>query len=411
MSRGESPNWTNLIIERSAHPVPLTDDRYRAWLAGRQIFVSSLMDQEMTPYREAARAHLHTIGAHPVMWEEITPRDEGPQLAYLSGVDRSSVFVLILGSRYGVTDQTGYSPTHQEGNRAAESRIPRLLFEVASVKDFERDGRLNDWLRSLHHEISGASVNGERDLVAQLDARLREMAAQSERLWIKLGNIVFPGTVNSRFDNRGDGEITVAARVIDGDVRRALLHGGLSYGSRAHAERVTWSNNSLPIQIESVSHRAQYSAEDEVEIVCKSSQNWGSGSTSIHTMMASFGNLTASQMAELWARRAILGEGNTESVDRGIDTGAMFSNPETDTLPKILQEYSASGWLAEGLVKLYAVEEVSRRYEGYFSHLEVGPATATHVRIKGRFRFGSAMGARGEEVNVDGNVPLGSNRG
>ena len=54
------------------------------------------------------------------MWEEITPRDEGPQRAYLSGVDRSSVFLLILGSRYGVTDQTGYSPTHQEGNRAAE---------------------------------------------------------------------------------------------------------------------------------------------------------------------------------------------------------------------------------------------------------------------------------------------------
>lgn len=135
------------------------------------------------------------------------------------------MFLLILGRRYGVTDQTGYSPTHQEGTG---QRIPRLLFELASLNDTERDGRLNDWLRSLHHEISGASFTNDADLVAQLDARLREMAAQSERLWIKLGRIVFHGTVNSRFDNRGDAEITVAARVTDGDLRRALLDAGVS---------------------------------------------------------------------------------------------------------------------------------------------------------------------------------------
>jgi|SRR5687767_1298864 hypothetical protein len=83
MSNGETRNWKDLIIWRSAHPLPLAQDRYRAWVTGRQIFVSSLMDQEMTPYRNAVRAHLHAIGASPVMWEEITPRDEGPQRAYL----------------------------------------------------------------------------------------------------------------------------------------------------------------------------------------------------------------------------------------------------------------------------------------------------------------------------------------
>lgn len=57
MSNGESPNWKDLIIERRAHPLPLAEDRYRAWVTGRQIFVSSLMDQEMTPYRNAVRAH------------------------------------------------------------------------------------------------------------------------------------------------------------------------------------------------------------------------------------------------------------------------------------------------------------------------------------------------------------------
>jgi len=406
MSRGENPNWTDLIIESSAHPAPLSDERYRAWMSGRPVFVSSLMDSEMAPFREAVRAHLHSMGASPVMWEEITPRDEGPQRGYLGGVDRSTVFILILGSRYGVADYSGFSPTHQEGNRAAEKRIPRLLFTFGTINDSDRDGRLNDWLRSLHNELSGASFATATDLVGQLDARLREMAAQSERLWIKLGSLVFPGTVSSRFDSRSEGEITIAANVTSGAVRRALLEGGQSYRSRSIAERITWSNSSFPIQIESVSVKTEYSAEEQVEIVCKTSPNWNASSSSIHTMMGSFGKLTAAEMAELWARRAILGEPYHENRTGGLDMNSSFSEPETLTLPEVLRTYSAVAWLAEGLTRLYAVEEVARRYDGHFLNLDVGPSTATSVRIKGAFTFGAAMGARKESVIVEGSVRL-----
>ncbi len=409
MSRGENPNWTDLLVESSAHPLPLSTERYRAWMAGRQIFVSSLMDQEMTPYRDAVRAHLHAMGATPVMWEEITPSDEGPQRAYLGGVDRSSVFVLMLGSRYGVTDQTGYSPTHQEGNRAAERRIPRLLFTLGTVNDADRDGRLNDWLRSLRNELSGASFATANDLVGQLDARLREMAARSERLWIKLGALVFPGIVNSRFDSRGEGEISVTANVTDGEVRRALVEGGQSYRSRSRPERITWSNNSFPIQIESVSVKTEYSAEEQVEVTCKSSQSWNSGSSSIHTMMGSFGKLTAAEMAELWARRAILGEDYRGDGGGALDMTASFSEPEIVLLPDVLRACSAGGWLAEGLTRLYSVEEVSRRYDGHFQYLDVGPSTATSVRIRGAFTFGAASSHQ-EPIKIEGNVPLDSAR-
>src|SRR5207248_2661188 len=116
-SRGAESSWNSLIVENAAHPAPLSEERFRDWMAGRNIFVSSTMDAEMTPFREAVRAYIHSMGATPIMWEEITPRDEGPQQAYLGGVDRSGVFVLLFGSRYGVTDASGYSPTHQEGNR------------------------------------------------------------------------------------------------------------------------------------------------------------------------------------------------------------------------------------------------------------------------------------------------------
>jgi hypothetical protein len=407
MSRNAPSSWNSLIVENVAHPAPLSDERFRDWMAAQRIFVSSTMDPEMTTFRNAVRTYVHGLSASPVMWEEITPRDEGPQQAYLAGVDRSSIFVLLLGSRYGVTDASGYSPTHQEGNRAAERRIPRLLFTLATVKDSERDGRLNDWLRSLYGELAGASFTSEADLVAQLDARLREMAARSERVWIKLGSLVFPGAVSSRFEGGGGGEFVVTARVRAGGVRRALLEYGRPFGPRSRAERLTWADNSFPTEVQSVAVETEYTGEDVVRVTCRTPQNWHGGSDSSHAMLASFGSVTAAEMATIWARRSILGQ---EYQDKGrgtYDLTGSFSEPETVTLPEVLSANGAGGWLAEGLTRLYAVEEVSRRYGGHFEHLEVGPAVATGVRIYGRFVFGAGMGARQELAEVDGVVPLG----
>jgi hypothetical protein len=117
-------------------------------------------------------------------------------------------------------------------------------------------------------------------------------------------------------------------------------------------------------------------------------------------MLASFGSVTAAEMATIWARRAILGQ---EYKDKGrgtYDLTGSFSEPETVTLPEVLSANGAGGWLAQGLTRLYAVEEVSRRYGGHFEHLEVGPAVATGVRIYGRFVFGAGMGTRHEWVRI-----------
>ncbi|MGB7923076.1 MAG: DUF4062 domain-containing protein [Pyrinomonadaceae bacterium] len=397
--------WNDLIVESGAYPPPLSEDRYRGWMAGRRIFISSVMDNEMNPSREALRAYLHQMGAVPIMWEEITPRDEGPQVAYLGGVDRSSIFVLIVGSRYGVTDASGYSPTHQEGNRAAERKIPRMLFTLGTVRDSERDGRLNDWLRSLFNEVAGASFPTTSDLVAQLDARLREMAAQSERLWIKLGNLVFPGKVTARFEGSGGGQFVVTARVSGGEVRRALLELNQPFGRRSAADTLTWSEKSFPVQVEGVSIDAEYTAEDAVEIRCRTPQNWYGHTSSTYAMMAGGGSLSQIEMARIWTRRAFFGEA-FQGERRGLDMIDSFTEPETATLPEVLTATGARGWLAEGLTKLYAVEEVSRRYGGYFQHIEVGPATATGVRIDGSFTLGSGVSQRTEMVLVQGVVPL-----
>jgi hypothetical protein len=360
----------------------------------------------MSPFREAARAYLHGMGATPVMWEEITPRDESPQHAYLGGVDRSGVFLLLLGSRYGVADSSGYSPTHQEGRRAAEMKIPRLLFTLSTVKDSERDGRLNDWLRSLYGELSGASFSSTSDLVAQLDARLREMAARGERLWVKLGGIIFPGRVVTKFEGGGGGQFTVTANVGRGEVRRALLELGQPFGAQGRAGRLTWSDQSFPIQVESVSSESEFTTESAVEVRCRTPQNYYGQSGSTLAMVGAVGSVGGAELAEIWARRAVLGETYRGGGRRGYDMVDSFTVPETIPLPELLAATRASGWLAEGLTRLYAVEEVSRRYGGHFQHLEVGPATAAGVGIDGAFIPGSGAGSGAGAINIRGVVPL-----
>ncbi|MGH9968421.1 MAG: hypothetical protein ACREBG_11415 [Pyrinomonadaceae bacterium] len=79
----------------------------------------------------------------------------------------------------------------------------------------------------------------------------------------------------------------------------------------------------------------------------------------------------------------------------------VFSSPDAQVLPEVLKTTGASGWLAEGLVRLYLVEEVARRYGGRFQFLDINSPTATGIRVKGSFSMNSES-----DTKVEGLVPL-----
>jgi hypothetical protein len=394
MNRNDT--WDQIVAETSARPLPLSEEHFRAWMGRQGIFVSSLMDSEMMPHRNAVRDYLRGVGATPIMWEEITPQDKSAQHAYLDGVDQATIFVLMLGRRYGVADASGASPTHKEAIRAAQRHVLRWLFVLSGVDRSERDVKLNDWLDSLYNEVSGASFDSSEMLVAGLDAQLREKAAEGERTWIKLGNLVFPGKVKSSAAATGTKEFTVTARVSAGRVRHALMELGGGFG-RNRPERLTWSEYSYPIQVVSTASESEFTAEDTVEIRCQTPNNWyGESGSSIATM--------GIDSKGTWVRQAFFGEQPAASGRRDIyDLEQAFSTPDARTLPEVLSAVNAGGWLAEGLTRLYVVEEVARRYGGHFMNLEVGPATAQGVRVKGSFDVRSG---NHETATVEGIVPL-----
>jgi hypothetical protein len=402
-------SWNNLLIETTARPQPLAEERFREWVAGKGIFISSRRDAEMNPVREAARQYLYAIGAHPIMWEEMTPRDEASEQAYLNGVDQSDIFVLLVGRSYGIADSTGYSPIHKEANQATKRKIPRLLFMLEGIQDSERDGRLNDWLFSLYKEVSVASFS-THSFVSKLEARLREMAARSDRFWIKLGNLVFPGLVKSEsIPSRSENRFTITARVTQGSVRHALLSLGKPYRSdQAYINRITWPDQSFPIQVDSVSTDSEFTTENLVRIECTTPQNFHGHSGDISRMVSINGgghSLGPADLAYIWATLAIFGK--EEEIDRSVLSLAQpLTRLDTSPLPELLRTTKASGWIAEGLTRLYIVEEFRQRYPGYFEYLNVGPATATGVRVDASFVIESSSIADKKPIPIQGIVPL-----
>lgn len=403
-------NWNNLLIDTTARPQPLAEERFREWIAGKGIFISSRRDAEMNPVRKAARQYLYEIGAHSIMWEEMTPRDEASEQAYLNGVDQSDIFVLLVGRSYGIADSTGYSPIHKEANQATTSKIPRLLFMLEGIQDSERDGRLNDWLFSLYKEVSVASFSTTHSFVSQLDGRLREMAARSYRFWIKLGNLVFPGLVKSEsIPSRGGNHFTVTARITQGSVRHALLSLGEPYRSdQASINRITWSDQSFPIQVDSVSTDSEFTTENLVRIECTTPQNFHGYSGHTSRMISVNGgghSLRPADLAYIWATLAIFGQ--TVEIDNSLLILAQsLTIPDTSPLPELLRTTKASGWIAEGLTRLYIVEEFLQRYPGYFQYLNVEPATATGVRVDASFVIVSSLIADNKPIPIQGFVPI-----
>lgn len=369
--------WNDLVIERRLQPEPLDDQGFLAWMRRQRIFVSSTMDSEMRPIREAVREWIRSHGASPIMWEELVPRDQRADDAYLEGVEGSTIYLLLAGNRYGTTDRSGYSPTHKEGNRAKDLGLPRLVFATTAESE-ARDGKLNDWLNSLKNELSIAYFDTIENLLLQLESRLCEIAGNQESLWIKLGRLVFPGSVRHRSRSTTGTEFTVRARVHSHEVRRCVLRLGSQWGSEG-ADRLTWGTETRPIRVRQVEGDSARVSRESIEIQCDADDRRSDD----YPMTVTYGSAGPTEQAIMWARQAVLGE---EIEPKGSwDMLATMTEPRGPRLPEVLAHYNAKGWLAEGLTRLYLLEGLMPQFGGHFQRLTVGPATASAVRLEAEF--------------------------
>lgn len=91
-----------------------------------KVFISSLIGG-FEEFRAAASEAVETLGHHVVKAEDFPVSPGTPQQACLAAVRESDVVVLLLGQRYGYTQPSGLSATHEE-YREARERVPVLVF-------------------------------------------------------------------------------------------------------------------------------------------------------------------------------------------------------------------------------------------------------------------------------------------
>jgi hypothetical protein len=96
-----------------------------------KIFVSSLI-AGYEQYRAAATGAIETLGHEVVRAEAFPASAATPQHACLAAVRDADLVVLLLGARYGASQASGLSATHEE-SREARERTPVLVFVESGV--------------------------------------------------------------------------------------------------------------------------------------------------------------------------------------------------------------------------------------------------------------------------------------
>ncbi len=93
-----------------------------------KVFVSSLISG-MEPERAGARRVIEALRHEVVVAEDFGARPSSPQVACLGAVRSSDLVVLILGQRYGATQPSGISATHEEYREARERKPVIMLVQ------------------------------------------------------------------------------------------------------------------------------------------------------------------------------------------------------------------------------------------------------------------------------------------
>lgn len=231
-----------LVIDRSP-PAHLDDAEIRAWAEHQRAFISSVM-RDMGPEREAVASAVERVGATPVLFERLGGRDDGPQLAYLDGVRGSDIYFGILGDRYGVPDETGYSPTHREYNEAVHQGLRISVWNTTG----DLDGHQRDFLDEIRVFHTTGDYSTPTELGEKVEARLRELAAQAHSPWCKVGEALFRA---SHFADTGS-RLQIEALLRD-DAVVAVLEGlRPDQWGRGGLPRVTCLGRSYLASVESV---------------------------------------------------------------------------------------------------------------------------------------------------------------
>lgn len=369
-----------LIVDRGAASEPLADEEFRAWAREQRVFISSVMD-ELRDERRVVADRVEELGCEPVLFERFGGREDDAEAAYVHEVASSSIYIGILGRRYGRQLATRFSATHTE-YLAAEKNGLRVAVWAKDVDD--REGHAQSFLDDVRAFHTTGAFGTPEELADDVERRVRRIGSEDLAPWVKLGPVVF----RARRITERAGQVDVVAQIRDRGVLAQLEGMRSDRWGRTQEGMFTYSG------------RARGSRVEEVEVTTTAGAGAGlrlSLTTSevtpdaLSEMSVSNGGrtYTAQDLTEMGLRRSLFGE----PIPLDDFTGHMATN--ADPLASIAG-MGLSEEIIRPIVHLLLTEALvgGGRAAG-ITRLRLGPSVA------GRRRFELAWEAPRRYDNVE----------
>lgn len=238
------PGGAPLLVGRGAAGEPLPEEEFRAWAREQRVFISSVMD-ELREEPGAVADRVEALGAEPVLFERFGGQDDDPEAAYTQEVASSTIYVGILGRRYGRHLPTRYSATHAE-YLAAEEHGLRIAVWAKDVDD--REGHAQSFLDEVRTFHTTGAFGAPDELADQVEGRLRLIAAADLAPWVKLGQVIFRACRISE----SEGRLEVQARVRDPGVLAELEGMRPDRWGRGYEGLLTYAGRTRQCRVEDV---------------------------------------------------------------------------------------------------------------------------------------------------------------
>ncbi len=106
-----------------------------------------------------------------VFERDVPAKDRRPDAVYLEELAHCDLYLGLFGDEYGWEDSAGLSPTHLEFNKAAELRIPRLIY-IKGSGDQNKHPKMRSLIQAAGNEIIRRRFESFDDLRANVYASL-----------------------------------------------------------------------------------------------------------------------------------------------------------------------------------------------------------------------------------------------
>jgi hypothetical protein len=277
----------------------LPDAEFRVWCRDQRVFISSVMD-EFGEERRVLADRIETFGCEPVLFERFGGREDDPEAAYTHEVASCSLYLGILGRRYGRPLPSRFSATHSEYLTAEQSGL-RVAIWAKKVAD--REGHEQAFLEEVRTFHTTGRFETAGELADDVEGRLRRIAAEDVAPWVKLGVMVF----RARRITERAGRIEVLARVRDPAVLARLESMRPDKFGPLDERRLTYSGRVRGCRVEDadVTTTAGSGAEVNLSLVTTDLR-----ADPLSDMSVSEGGTTysAQDLTEMGLRRALFGE-------------------------------------------------------------------------------------------------------